>query len=1143
MAITIVGGSPTVTPLSGTAATFASTRTITAGSAGLFLLYLARAYDLNARTLSASGAGGAFTQLYNGYLAGTSGFEIVCWVGWHATPSSGAQTVTLSAGGTDLLRNGVIALYELNGFDTSSPLGAINYQRKAASSSTTATLSINPDTTGGLAIAMFGIDLATTVSSFTPSTWTNAGTGVTAAGTFPYTVRHKLGALPSPNPVTAVFAAANPKIGGVLLEIKDAVTIHNKTATISTGAEVAAVPSGASGGASKASTTVIGPIGGIPNFSWSFWMEADDVGISRNIMRVGDATTASFIMQRLATTSYGADNVLGLDYTLTDGSVQERSAPGTLSTTAQHVVVTQTAGGGARIYLDGEFSSSFRRGATLTGNLALAGTLEIGAHSATAPAPYSGKLTRFIAASEAWPQALVLAYHRNQSNPRSFYGIGAMDAADEANRSPVAMPVRVSAFGQPSVTINPLVVDPDGNTPTIVDTTLPPGGSGTGTFTAPSHGTVTFATTQMIYRPEVGYTGVDTFSYTVTDAGGKTSTSIVIVDVANAVLKLVNDSVTVPTNASAFTFNPLANDTGAAPLSLLTVSQPAHGSVTITDENQISYTPAAGYSGPDSIVYTATDGVQTGSATISITVESTAFVTCQPDTFTVVRGTAKELDVLANDTSSGTLTIISLTNPAHGTVTTSSSATKVTYTPASGYVGADSFSYTARINGGTLTGTATVNITVTAVAPLPAQWWKRFYKTASDGKKYSPLFGRQFSHGMMSHNPGADYAAFASFFGTKADAVGGNVAGTQTGNATTHRSNSWDKVIGGAMTYVGAAGTTNTDPNKAVDTVTQLNLAASQLSEWLNSYPSNTWGVLNCTMAPFGASVGGLTVWREIADGKHSDKHKRMGARLRWYIETKSPATAKKSLDNIVMRVNWEYNQNTGLDPNFYRTCRAADMTLDQATDLYNAMMAQWANDFWIGAEYQVPIALSPAQTSDYPGSTDFTPDQWLDKWLAAGIYKTVCCSWHPRSGRADTKQTAAQCTLGLQCDANGVPLSPAKPVTGNLFTPGAAIRAAKRHAIVASFLEAGPMCDGTAADPDANMGTGDWYAFATQLFFELLNDPANADHVSFVNMYRADNEKPDWLVGKAGFTAAQATNWRNHVAAHLAGAKPIART
>jgi hypothetical protein len=75
--------------------------------------------------------------------------------------------------------------------------------------------------------------------------------------------------------------------------------------------------------------------------------------------------------------------------------------------------------------------------------------------------------------------------------------------------------------------------------------------------------------------------------------------------------------------------------------------------------------------------------------------------------------------VLANDTSSGgTLDPTSIkivVAPTHGTAAVSGG--QVTYTPAMGYAGLDTFQYTVQDNLGTTSNVATVSVNVTAPPP------------------------------------------------------------------------------------------------------------------------------------------------------------------------------------------------------------------------------------------------------------------------------------------------------------------------------------------------------------------------------------------------------------------------------------------
>jgi hypothetical protein len=84
----------------------------------------------------------------------------------------------------------------------------------------------------------------------------------------------------------------------------------------------------------------------------------------------------------------------------------------------------------------------------------------------------------------------------------------------------------------------------------------------------------------------------------------------------------VNDTATV-NEGTPKTINVLFNDIDASglPLSVISVTNPAHGSIVVNANNTITYTPNAGYLGPDSFTYTDSDGYSgTSTATVNINV-------------------------------------------------------------------------------------------------------------------------------------------------------------------------------------------------------------------------------------------------------------------------------------------------------------------------------------------------------------------------------------------------------------------------------------------------------------------------------------------------------------------------------------------
>lgn len=124
------------------------------------------------------------------------------------------------------------------------------------------------------------------------------------------------------------------------------------------------------------------------------------------------------------------------------------------------------------------------------------------------------------------------------------------------------------------------------------------------------------------------------------------------------------------------------------------------------------------------LTVTDVDGLPaTTSPTRSVTVSAPASPVANADSYSVITGQTLSVaapGVLSNDTNplgTGTLSATRVNNVTHGTLTFNANGS-FTYTPSTGYTGADSFSYTA--SNGTLTSTAaTVSIIVTSATAQP----------------------------------------------------------------------------------------------------------------------------------------------------------------------------------------------------------------------------------------------------------------------------------------------------------------------------------------------------------------------------------------------------------------------------------------
>ncbi|MEB4590885.1 Ig-like domain-containing protein [Candidatus Thiothrix sp. Deng01] len=292
------------------------------------------------------------------------------------------------------------------------------------------------------------------------------------------------------------------------------------------------------------------------------------------------------------------------------------------------------------------------------------------------------------------------------------YGGAASCTAAPTNTAPSASADTASTTQDTAVTVDVLANDSDADGDTL----------SIESFTQGGHGTVTATGGKLTYTPSAGFTGSDSFTYTVSD-GTDTATSTVQVQVAaGSTLSASNDTYTIEANSPATSLGILANDTVPAEGTTISIATaPAHGNVEVVG-NHVEYTPTADYVGQDSFTYAVSDGTDTASATVTMIMQAANSTNHAPttvnDSATTSAGTAVEINALANDTDADgdTLSIASVTQGAHGSVATANG--KLTYTPAAGFTGSDSFTYT--VSDGTDTATGTVQVQVAAGSNISA---------------------------------------------------------------------------------------------------------------------------------------------------------------------------------------------------------------------------------------------------------------------------------------------------------------------------------------------------------------------------------------------------------------------------------------
>lgn len=233
-----------------------------------------------------------------------------------------------------------------------------------------------------------------------------------------------------------------------------------------------------------------------------------------------------------------------------------------------------------------------------------------------------------------------------------------------------------------------------------------------------SNGTPSIAGDQIRYAPNDGFSGTDSFTYTVRDAGGAEATGEVAVTVNSRPPVAAPDSARVIIGQSV-DIDVLANDADPEgdPVTLISVTAPLRGTAEIVGQ-QIRYTPDASGSGSDTFTYEIESNGGRATGTVSVEVEAPA-PTAVDDDASTEENQPVSVAVLANDLDGfgQPLTISDVEDPSNGTTRIEGAA--IVYTPETGFIGTERFEYTIREqNGGTASATVTITVESTNTAPI-----------------------------------------------------------------------------------------------------------------------------------------------------------------------------------------------------------------------------------------------------------------------------------------------------------------------------------------------------------------------------------------------------------------------------------------
>jgi len=241
--------------------------------------------------------------------------------------------------------------------------------------------------------------------------------------------------------------------------------------------------------------------------------------------------------------------------------------------------------------------------------------------------------------------------------------------------------------------------------------------------TQPANGTASNNGSDVTYRPDRDFNGIDTFTYVASDGDGTSVPATVTVTViAVNDPPVAQDDTAVTNEDTPVSIGVLANDSDpdGDTLSVDWVAQPANGAAS-NNRSDVTYTPDPDFNGADTFTYTIADG-NGGTATATVTVTVIAVndpPLAQDDSSSTEEDTPVIILVLSNDSDpdSDDLSVDGVTQPTNGTA--SNNGNNVTYIPDTNFHGVDMFTYVASDgNGGTATAMVTVAVAMVNDPPI-----------------------------------------------------------------------------------------------------------------------------------------------------------------------------------------------------------------------------------------------------------------------------------------------------------------------------------------------------------------------------------------------------------------------------------------
>jgi len=211
----------------------------------------------------------------------------------------------------------------------------------------------------------------------------------------------------------------------------------------------------------------------------------------------------------------------------------------------------------------------------------------------------------------------------------------------------------------------------------------------------PAHGHAAIVGDRIFYTSAVGYTGTDSFTYSISGADGGTSTATVTVMVVTpdwrVDARVERDTPTVVT----------CDDGGHPGLTPVAVVGSWNGDAAIQADDTVLYTPAAGFTGEDWLYCSMEDAtgqrfVAVVRVWVTVTISDPPMPTPQDDAVRIPKDSEAAICVTCNDKVGGTWWTLRVSQaPVHGAARLGDApfGASIVYIPEPGFVGNDSFEY------------------------------------------------------------------------------------------------------------------------------------------------------------------------------------------------------------------------------------------------------------------------------------------------------------------------------------------------------------------------------------------------------------------------------------------------------------------